>query len=120
MGDSGYALQPFLLTPYPVPVRDCERRYNGSLVKTRCLVEQAIGILKRRFACLHGELRYEPERCLQVIIAAVVLHNMARDHGEGPVEFNEDGNDVPNDIVEEIPNAAARQIRDAFAQRHFT
>ena len=71
VADSGYGLKPYCLTPYAVTMRDYERRCNTSITRTRCLIEQAIGVLKRRFACLHGELKYEPNRCLHVVIAAV-------------------------------------------------
>ena len=39
-------------------------------------VEQTFGILKRRFSCLHGELRLEPARACQVVTACCVLHNI--------------------------------------------
>ncbi|XP_072166468.1 putative nuclease HARBI1 [Diadema setosum] len=52
LGDSGYPLQPWLLTPILRPQNDSEERYNRSLVHTRVCVERAIGVLKARFRCL--------------------------------------------------------------------
>ena len=43
LGDSGYMLRPYLLTPY----------------------QQTFGRWKRRFHCLLGEIRMTPEKCLQ-------------------------------------------------------
>lgn len=65
IGDSGYPLQPWLLTPILHPRNPHEERYNGSLTKTRVCVERAFGILKSRFRCLDhsgGILCYPIER----------------------------------------------------------
>ena len=59
LGDSGYPLQPFLMTPYLHPRDRSQRRYNVAQRKTRCIVERTIGILKRRFHILHSEIRYD-------------------------------------------------------------
>ena len=55
LGDSGYALRPYLITPYLQPVLPHQRRLNRAQKKTRCLVERVIGIWKRRFHVLHSE-----------------------------------------------------------------
>lgn len=49
VGDSGYPLQPRLLTPFANPSTDKERRYNNSLKVTRSVVERTIGTWKSRF-----------------------------------------------------------------------
>ncbi|CAB0005635.1 unnamed protein product [Nesidiocoris tenuis] len=47
LGDSGYPLQPWLLTPYrATEPGSAEERYQDSFVKVRCGVEQCIGRLK--------------------------------------------------------------------------
>lgn len=78
LGDSGYPLKPWLLTPYLNPRNRSEERYNHAHCKTRNTVERNFGVLKRRFHCLHGELRMSPARVCKIIGACVVLHNMAR------------------------------------------
>ena len=43
------------------------------------VIERCNGIPKRRFHCLHGELRVSPERACN-IIAACILNNRAVDY----------------------------------------
>lgn len=78
LGDSGYPLKPWLLTPFLNPVSVSQARYNTAHAKTRNVIERCFGVLKRRFHCLHAELKMKPERVCNIICACVVLHNMAR------------------------------------------
>ncbi|KAL5239233.1 hypothetical protein ACI65C_006643 [Semiaphis heraclei] len=50
LGDSGYALRPWLMTPYldPAP-RSPEALYNDSFCSIRSITERCIGVLKMRF-----------------------------------------------------------------------
>ena len=57
LGDSGYALRSYLMTPYLNPVLPWQRRFNRAHKKTRCLVERVIGIWKRQFHVLHSKIR---------------------------------------------------------------
>ncbi|XP_060759492.1 putative nuclease HARBI1 [Neoarius graeffei] len=79
LGDSGYPLKPWLLTPFLNPTTPAQRKYNAAHCSTRNTIERAFGVLKRRFHCLHGELRMIPDRVCNIVCATVVLHNMARD-----------------------------------------
>ncbi|CAG2256750.1 HARBI1 [Mytilus edulis] len=120
LGDSGYACKPYLVTPYLRPSDQSQERYNGSHCRTRVTIERAFGWWKRRFHCLHGELRMHPERlahndalhCFKG--ACAVLHNLAIllrepqldqdqdvDIGEinGQNNGQEDGNGVRNYIT---------------------
>ena len=53
LGDSGYPLRPWLMTPYLNPANNHEERYNSAHIKNRNAVERCIGVLKKRWACLH-------------------------------------------------------------------
>ncbi|XP_062596160.1 putative nuclease HARBI1 [Saccostrea cucullata] len=77
LGDSGYPCRTYLMTPYnnTNDVRYRER-YNSAHCRTRVLIEQTYGILKRRFPCLSVCLRTKPERACQYVVACVVLHNI--------------------------------------------
>ena len=56
LGDSGYALKPWLLTPILSPTTRAERKYNKAHKSTRCIIERTYGIWKMRFRCLHRGL----------------------------------------------------------------
>lgn len=49
LGDSGYPLKEWLLTPFLSPSNPQEEKYNEALSKTRIVVERAFGVLKSRF-----------------------------------------------------------------------
>nr|XP_022290278.1 putative nuclease HARBI1 [Crassostrea virginica] len=90
LGDSGYPCRRFLLTPFLNPSTDAENRFNQSLCRTRVLVEQTFGILKRRFQCLHHEMATEPPQAAVYVVACVVLNNIGIQRGD--VFANGDGN----------------------------
>ncbi|XP_050691085.1 putative nuclease HARBI1 [Eriocheir sinensis] len=77
LGDAGYALKRYLLTPVAVPTNDHERAYNSSHTHTRNTVERAFGVLKKRFAYLGKKMRTSLDTTKAIIVAAVVLHNIA-------------------------------------------
>ncbi|XP_061193775.1 putative nuclease HARBI1 [Saccostrea echinata] len=49
LGDSGYPLRPWLMTPILSPQTQQQEKYNESHIKTRNCVERAFGVLKSRF-----------------------------------------------------------------------
>lgn len=77
LGDSGYALKTYLLTPVPNPSDAHEEAYNYAHAATRNTVERAFGVLKRRFSYLGKKMRTELETSQAIIVAAFVLHNIA-------------------------------------------
>lgn len=101
IGDTGYALRPWLMTPIPHPASRAERRYNSSLSRTRVIIEQVFGQLKRRFPCLSIGLRVCPVRATTIVLACTVLHNMAKDYGEPDVEDDDEENDDDDEV--EVP-----------------
>ena len=70
-------VHPSLLTPYSEPEPGPQQRFNAAHCRTKAQVEMAIGILK----CLR-KLRVTPERACDIIVAWVVLHNIAIVRGE--------------------------------------
>ena len=100
LGDNGYPLLPYLLTPFLRPQGGQQERYRI----TRSTVERALGVWKHRFRCIHksgGCMMYWPVRCSRIIFAVAILHNIC-------VRRNlpllvEDGQDADNDgdVVEE-------------------
>ena len=82
LGDSGYPLKTYLMTPIMNIQTPAQERFNRALCRTRVKVEQTIGVLKKRFNCLHDEMRLQPARACQVIVACAVLHNIAVSHND--------------------------------------
>jgi hypothetical protein len=81
LGDSGYPLEPWLLTPILRPNSNIELKYNKSHKKTRRIVENTIGLMKSVFRCIDnsgGILCYSPSKVCKIVVAVVVLHNMRR------------------------------------------
>ncbi|XP_042247189.1 putative nuclease HARBI1 [Thunnus maccoyii] len=76
LGDRDYPCQPRLLTPYPDPEPGPQQNFNQAHCRTRARVEMTIGLLKARFQCLR-HLRVTPERACDIIVAYVVLHDIA-------------------------------------------
>lgn len=99
LGDSGYPCRKYLLTPvltpHDRPIDHQVEAYNRSHVKTRNTIERAFGVLKRRFATLGKVMRTKLSTTKSIIVAAVVLHNLAvhtrmlqEDVDVGPVQAN--------------------------------
>ncbi|KFM70550.1 putative nuclease HARBI1, partial [Stegodyphus mimosarum] len=77
IGDSGYGCRTYLLTPYLDPTSEGQRRYNNSHIYARNTVERQYGVWKRRFSCIGSGLRCKVENATTIIVATVVLHNIA-------------------------------------------
>lgn len=77
LGDSGYACRSYLLTPFLTPQTEKERHYNAAHIKTRNVIERAFGILKKRFAILSIPVRTRLPNTKNIIVACVVLYNIA-------------------------------------------
>lgn len=128
LGDRGYALTPYMLTPFR-PNRDFtpgEERYQKSHTKTRNVIERCFGVLKQRFRCLDfsgGTMQFSPSRCCRIILATAVLHNMCI---VDKTELPEDLAFVPvndNDIHirQEPPSTeAGTAIREKLIRNVFT
>lgn len=94
LGDSGFPLQPWLMTPFNSPTTTAEENYNVAHKKTRCMVERCIGILKSRFRCISSgrQLGYNPTKAGKIINACIILHNILQRANISP----------PNDTEEEV------------------
>ncbi|XP_062576264.1 putative nuclease HARBI1 [Saccostrea cucullata] len=49
LGDSGYPLKNWILTPFPSPSNQQEEKFNEAHGRTRVVVERAFGVFKSRF-----------------------------------------------------------------------
>ncbi|XP_050062942.1 putative nuclease HARBI1 [Aphis gossypii] len=90
LGDSGYPLRPWLMTPLmQFQPNSPEERYNKKFKYVRCLIERCIGLLKMRFRCLlkHRILHYSPVKACKIVNACTILHNICI---ENNIPFQQD------------------------------
>ncbi|KAL6460876.1 hypothetical protein MHYP_G00308420 [Metynnis hypsauchen] len=109
-GDSGYALQTWLMTPLCNPQTDRERRYNSLHSRNRSVVERVIGQLKSRWRCLDrtgGMLLYRPEKVCRIVRACGVLHNVAHRYAVPLLEVVEQPADPEPGQMNAQPNSGA-------------
>lgn len=113
LGDSGYGLKPWLMTPLLEPQANSpEARYNEWFCNSRSIIEHCNGVLKMRFRCLlkHRVLHYSPEKAGSIINACVILHNICISNNlplvniteTDEIDFGMDHDLPPNNIVNPI------------------
>ncbi|KAG0431303.1 hypothetical protein HPB47_021900 [Ixodes persulcatus] len=115
-GDSGYPLEPWLMTPVPGrPALGTQAgQYNQAHASMRAVVERCIVLLKSRFRCLHRHrtLYHYPKIAGTIVAACAVLHDVCLCSGEAELEPQSDSDsssDVDDD--EEESADAAREWR---------
>lgn len=127
LADSGYALEPFVMTPYRSPSSITQQNFNKKHASGRNIVERTIGVLKSRFRCLSRTLWYSPLKAVQITNICCALHNLCNflkvqntfeivreEADDDSVETNEeneiqaetilqnDANSIRNDIAESL------------------
>ncbi|XP_041464536.1 putative nuclease HARBI1 [Lytechinus variegatus] len=113
LGDSGYPLLPWLMTPILNPQSQAERAYNNSQVKSRAIIEQVNGRLKNKFRCLIGHgMQIRPERAERIITACCVLYNISKQYGERQ-DHDERDVEAHQDEIEEV--VRQQGVRDLAA-----
>lgn len=120
LGDSGYGVENFLLTPLNNPVTRGENLYNESQIRTRNVIERSYGVWKRRFPCLTKGLAVKLERTLIIIVATAVLHNVAIDMNDNePEDELVNMNDNIDLDVENDEGAHGEFIRRSLINNYF-
>lgn len=117
LGDSGYGITPWLLTPYDNVITPQQRQFNYVHAQERVIIERVFGQLKRRFPILGGTVRLKLERVPKLIIACAVLHNVAKHLNDGWDYEELPGCDEENEYVEEFLDRNALRIRRLGQQK---
>jgi hypothetical protein len=86
LGDEGYGIAPWLMTPYRDPALPEERSFSRIHKKERVVIERCFGQMKRRFPILQGRVRVHLQIIPSVIIACFVMHNVSK-YLKDPDEF---------------------------------
>lgn len=99
LGDSGYGLEPYLMTPYKNPTYGTnEHLFNKKHTSARNIVERTIGNLKLRFCCLLStSLHYSPQKVVKIVNVCCALHNICK-------RFNIEYQGQPNQNVDDPEN----------------
>jgi len=77
VGDGGYAVKNYLITPLLNPVTRAEHLFQESQIRTRNVVERSYGVWKRRFPVLSLGIRLHISKVEAILKATAVLHNIA-------------------------------------------
>ncbi|XP_061401150.1 putative nuclease HARBI1 [Musca vetustissima] len=79
LGDGGYKLKPYLMTPYRSPQDLPERTFNKKHISSRNVVERCFGVLKNRFRCILGSrgLHYDPQKATKIINVLVSMNKFS-------------------------------------------
>ena len=108
LGDSGYPLLEWLITPSERHLIDGVPAFNRAHKRTRRLVENTIGLLKEKFPCLNY-MRLSPVYAANIFKCCAALYNISRE----PENNNicEVGDDSENDVNEDAAQAPAQNAR---------
>lgn len=120
VGDSGYALAEYMMTPLENPQTRAEQLYNESQIRSRNVVERQYGVWKRRFPILRNTLSLKIQTSQAVIVATAVLHNIAIDNNdELPEEIEEvaDDNDIEYNRYNPVGNG--QRMRRELIDNYF-
>lgn len=124
LGDSGYALEKYLLTPVLNALPNtAEERYTRRHCQVRNRIERVFGVLKARWRCLRRDriLHYQPESASRIVYACAILHNLLLDRIPLPdVEVYEELPNNRNDIgIGVHRDVDGRRMRDAIINTYF-
>ncbi|XP_072142270.1 putative nuclease HARBI1 [Dermacentor andersoni] len=117
LGDSGYPLEPWLLTPvtgHP-PMHTAEGKYNTAHAAMRSVVERCNGLLKSRFRChqRYRALHYEPDHAANIVAACAVSHNLCLDEGGVLDDVSDDSSSSSSDDESGNPSPQSSPIHKA-------
>ncbi|KAF0703332.1 putative nuclease HARBI1 [Aphis craccivora] len=126
LGDGGYEVKPYLMTPLLNPTTRSQQLYNESHIRTRNVIERCFGVMKRRFPVLSKGLTVDLKNTQAIIVACAVLHNVCIEmHDILPddelMEENNRNNDVNHrdDHNVNLAGTRGRQQRDRLVNDHF-
>ncbi|XP_063837196.1 putative nuclease HARBI1 [Ostrinia nubilalis] len=125
LGDSGYPLEPWLMTPVlHAEPGSPEQNYTDWHCQVRNAVERTNGYLKGSLRCLGIDrvLHYAPEKAVEIVYACCTIYNLMKHFGV-PLEEEPQEEDVPN-VLQNVNHAQllshSRARRAAIIQNYFS
>ncbi|KAJ8974681.1 hypothetical protein NQ317_019837 [Molorchus minor] len=111
IGDSGYPLEPWLLTPFANTRNEGEERFNNLHKTSRNVIERVNGVLKNTFRCLsrHRILNYHPAKATHIIYASIVIYNMGLNAGLN-MDVHEDDEEIDENLPVNVPVEINRNL----------
>lgn len=112
LGDAGYPLKPYLITPFRFSASTSsfprQSKFNEIHSKTRMVVERTIGVLKNVFRCIIGarQLHYTPKKAAKIVNVCCALHNLR-------IKFN-----VPVDDEDWVSTENSPSIESVAVDEH--
>lgn len=81
IGDEAFPLNKHIMRPYPRKVLDNPKRvFNYRLSRARKSVECAFGMLVSKFRIFEKQINCQPDKAVDIVKAACILHNFIRKH----------------------------------------
>lgn len=117
LADSGYGIEPWLMTPYRNPINNRQSAYNQLLKTERVVIERCFGQLKRRFPILQYVNRVKLNRIANTIVCCFVLHNIAKylQDEDFPDDDREENFDQGEDLAEGEIRIRGKRIQEQLA-----
>lgn len=96
-------------------------RYNAAQIRARNSIERLFGVMKSRFPCLSSTMRLHINTTQAVIVACVILHNIAIDLKDPEFAAVRAGRRARVRNLPPLPDAQVGvAYRDSIVQTHFT
>ncbi|CAG5016035.1 unnamed protein product [Parnassius apollo] len=121
IGDEAFPLRTYLMRPYPKS-QLCDQRkstFNDRLSHARKVVENAFGILAKKFRLYNRRIQLHPDNADKVVMTTCILHNYIK---SGGVQHLNNEENTSSHSLSNLPRqggnyqAAAFNVRENFAR----
>lgn len=120
VGDSGYAVTNYLLTPLQNPSNRAQDLYNESLIMSHNTVERSYGLWKRRFPVLATGIQVNIRTVDAIIVACAVLHNIAVFYGVHMPRVTEEEEKLISETIFDAESIPISTQNDPFTAKEIT
>jgi hypothetical protein len=96
LGDEGYGLAPWLMTPFRDPVAQEQQSYNKLHCRERGIIERNFGALKQRFPILKNKMGLASDQISSIIcfVSLYITLRFLRYEGSEVPQMNFNNNDT--------------------------